>query len=169
PSAANAGLAPDASGLASGPGPMLTRTRTVAPRRESQPHESRPHEAQSHEHEGVPMTDNFAAGPQTTQLWERVRPTVAQIEDLPFPAQLADASLALTALTHNTNQAGTYLHGYSKAVFFRAAKTVAPAVSRFWPGTAAEAITAEEGLPEDRLADSRLAAAYSEISGGTPA
>src|SRR5699024_6873368 len=54
-------------------------------------------EAQSHEYEGVPMTVNFAAGPQTTQLWERVRPIVAQIEDLPFLAQLADGSLDVTA------------------------------------------------------------------------
>src|SRR5699024_1868944 len=94
-----------------GSGPMLARTRTIAHRRESQPHESRPHEAQSHEYEGVPMTVNFAAGPQTTQLWERVRPIVAQIEDLPFLAQLADGSLDVTAFTNYIIQDGIYLNG----------------------------------------------------------
>src|SRR5699024_12843491 len=103
---------------------MLTRTRPVAPRRESHPRESRPHEAQSHEYEGVPMTVNFAAGPQTTQLWERVRAIVAQIEDLPFLAQLADGSLDVTAFTNYIIQDGIYLNGYAKAMSFLAAKKI---------------------------------------------
>src|SRR5690625_6974970 len=49
---------------------------------------------------------------------------------------------------------------------FLAAKTVYRDDSRFWACSAAEAITVEEGMHEDLLADSRLAAAYSELSGG---
>src|SRR5699024_6055351 len=120
PSAASLRLAPNASGLGadtdSGP------CRCASPR--AQPHESRPHESQPHEYEGVPMTVNFAAGPQTTQLWERVRPIVAQIEDLPFLAQLADGSLDVTAFTNYIIQDGIYLNGYAKAMSFLAAKTV---------------------------------------------
>src|SRR5699024_471773 len=48
-------------------------------------------------------------------------------------------------------------------------KTVDRDESRFWAGSAAEAITVEEGMHEDLLADSRLAAAYSELSGGSTA
>src|SRR5699024_9190878 len=157
-----------------GSDPTLIRARAVAPRHESQPHESqphesRPHESQPHEYEGVPMTVNFAAGPQTTQLWERVRPIVAQLEDLPVLAQLADGSLDVTAFTNYIIQDGIYLNGYAKAMSFLAAKTVDRDESRFWAGSAAEAITVEEGMHEDLLADSRLAAAYSELSGGSTA
>ena len=115
------------------------------------------------------MTVNFTAGPQTTQLWERVRPIVAQIEDLPFLAQLADGSLDVTAFTNYIIQDGIYLNGYAKAMSFLAAKTVDRDESRFWAGSAAEAITVEEGMHEELLADSRLAAAYSELSGGSTA
>jgi thiaminase/transcriptional activator TenA len=109
------------------------------------------------------MTVNFSAGPLTSQLWDRVRPIVEQIEDLPFLAQLADGSLDAKAFANYISQDSLYLNGYAKAMSFLAAKTVDRDESRFWAGSAAEAITVEESMHEDLLADSRLAAAANEL------
>lgn len=110
------------------------------------------------------MTANFAAGPQTTQLWERVGPIVEQIEALPFLAQLADGSLDAKAFVYYISQDSLYLSGYAKAMSFLAAKTADRDESRFWAGSAAEAITVEEGMHEELLADPRLASALEEIT-----
>jgi thiaminase/transcriptional activator TenA len=110
------------------------------------------------------MTVNFSAGPLTTQLWDRVRPIVEQIEDLPFLAQLADGSLEPKAFVNYISQDSLYLNGYAKAMSFLAAKTNDRDESRFWAGSAAEAITVEEGMHEELLADSRLASALADIT-----
>lgn len=110
------------------------------------------------------MTTNFSAGPLTTQLWDRVRPIVEQIEALPFLGQLADGSLDVKAFANYISQDGLYLNGYAKAMSFLAAKTVDRDESRFWAGSAAEAITVEEGMHENLLADSRMRAAAEELS-----
>ncbi|UVI35179.1 TenA family protein [Brevibacterium spongiae] len=110
------------------------------------------------------MTVNFAAGPQTTQLWDRVRPIVTQIEALPFLAQLADGTLDTRAFVNYISQDSIYLSGYAKAMSFLAAKTVDRDESRFWAGSAAEAITVEEGMHEELLADPRLAADLNELT-----
>lgn len=110
------------------------------------------------------MTLDFSAGPQTVQLWDRVRPIIDQIEALPFLAQLADGSLETKPFVNYISQDGLYLGGYAKAMSFLAAKTADRDESRFWAGSAAEAITVEEGMHEQLLADSRLASAMDEIT-----
>ena len=60
------------------------------------------------------MTTDFSAGPQTTQLWDRVRPIVEQIESLPFLGQLAEGSLDVKAFTNYIIQDGIYLTGYAE-------------------------------------------------------
>ena len=109
------------------------------------------------------MTTNFAAGPQTTQLWDQVRPIVEQIENLPFLGQLADGSLDVKAFTNYIIQDGIYLTGYAKAMSFLAAGANDRDESRFWASTAAETITVEEQVHSDLLADSRLRAAHDEL------
>lgn len=110
------------------------------------------------------MTTDFAAGPLTTQLWNHVRPIVEQIEALPFLEQLAAGSLDPVAFTNYINQDSLYLGGYAKAMSFLAAKTTDRDESRFWATSAAEAITVEEQMHEELLADSRLAAAHEELT-----
>lgn len=109
------------------------------------------------------MTTDFSAGPQTTQLWDRVRPIVEQIENLPFLGQLADGSLDVKAFTNYIIQDGIYLTGYAKAMSFLAARANDRDESRFWASSAAEAISVEEEMHGELLADSRLAAAREEL------
>ena len=112
------------------------------------------------------MTTNFSAGPQTTQLWDQVRPIVEQIENLPFLAQLADGSLDVKAFTNYIIQDGIYLTGYAKAMSFLAARTNDRDESRFWASAAAEAITVEEEMHRELLGDSRLRAIHEELVAG---
>ena len=86
------------------------------------------------------MTTDFSAGPQTTQLWDRVRPIVEEIESLPFLGQLAEGSLDVKAFTNYIIQDGIYLTGYAKAMSFLAAGANDRDESRFWASSAAEAI-----------------------------
>ncbi|GAA1850181.1 TenA family protein [Brevibacterium marinum] len=109
------------------------------------------------------MTTDFSAGPQTTQLWNRVRPILEQIEALPFLGQLADGSLDVKSFTNYIIQDGIYLTGYAKAMSFLAAGANDRDESRFWAGSAAEAITVEEEMHGELLADSRLAAVHEEL------
>ena len=109
------------------------------------------------------MTTNFTAGPQTTQLWDHVRPIVEQIENLPFLSQLADGSLDVKAFTNYIIQDGIYLTGYARAMSFLAASTNDRDESRFWASAAAEAITVEEEMHRDLLVDSRLGAVHEEL------
>ena len=85
------------------------------------------------------MTTNFAAGPLTTALWERVRPIVEQIEALPFLDQLAAGSLDPLAFTNYITQDSIYLAGYAKAMSYLAAGAADRDESRFWASSAAEA------------------------------
>ncbi|MEY8569091.1 TenA family protein [Brevibacterium linens] len=110
------------------------------------------------------MTVTFTAGPLTTQLWDAVGPIVKQIEELPFLAQLADGSLDPKAFVNYISQDSLYLNGYAKAMSFLAAKTVDRDESRFWAGSAAEAITVEEEMHAELLADARLASALEELT-----
>ncbi|WP_166973243.1 TenA family protein [Brevibacterium atlanticum] len=110
------------------------------------------------------MNVDFSAGPLTAKLWDRVRPIIEEIEALPFLAQLADGSLDARAFVNYISQDSLYLNGYAKAMSFLAAKTVDRDESRFWAGSAAEAITVEEGMHEELLADSRLANALTELN-----
>lgn len=109
------------------------------------------------------MTTDFSAGSQTTQMWERVRPIIDQIESLPFLSQLADGSLDVKAFTNYITQDSLYLTGYAKAMSFLAASTNDRDESRFWASSAAEAITVEEEMHDQLLADPRLAAAHEEL------
>lgn len=110
------------------------------------------------------MTVTYTAGPLTTQLWDRVRPIVKQIEALPFLAQLADGSLDPKAFANYISQDSLYLNGYAKAMSLLAAKTVDRDESRFWAGSAAEAITVEEEMHAELLADARLSSALEELT-----
>ncbi len=112
------------------------------------------------------MTTNFAAGAQTTQLWNHVRTIIEQIENLPFLSQLADGSLDPVAFTNYITQDSIYLTGYAKAMSFLAARADDRDESRFWANSAAEAITVEEGMHEELLADARLRAAHEILLAG---
>ncbi|WP_309131581.1 TenA family protein [Brevibacterium sp.] len=112
------------------------------------------------------MITNFAAGPQSTQLWNQVRPIIEEIENLPFLSQLADGSLDPVAFTNYITQDSIYLTGYAQAMSFLAARAEDRDESRFWANSAAEAITVEESMHEELLADERLAAARESLLGG---
>ncbi|RBP68211.1 thiaminase /4-amino-5-aminomethyl-2-methylpyrimidine deaminase [Brevibacterium sanguinis] len=111
------------------------------------------------------MTTNFAAGPATADLWDEVRPIIDRIEALPFLGQLADGSLDPVAFTNYITQDSIYLTGYAKAMSFLAARADDRSQSRFWASSAAEAITVEEVMHEELLADSRLATARQTLLG----
>lgn len=109
------------------------------------------------------MTTTFAAGPQTTGLWDHVRPIIEAIEALPFLSQLAEGSLDPLAFTNYITQDSIYLSGYAKAMSFLAGKTTDRDESRFWSTSAAEAITVEEEMHAQLLSDARLGQAHSQL------
>lgn len=111
------------------------------------------------------MTTNFAAGDCTTELWNRVRPIVEQIEDLPFLGQLADGSLDTTVFTNYIMQDSLYLTGYAKAMSYLAAQADDRDEARFWASSSAGAITVEEEMHEALLSDPRLVDAHASLRG----
>lgn len=105
------------------------------------------------------MTIDFSAGPQTRALWQRVGPIMQRTESLPFLNQLADGSLDPSAFVNYIRQDGLYLLGYARAMALLSAKAGSRPESRFWAQSSASAITVEEGMHADLLADARLAQA----------
>ncbi|WP_322996914.1 TenA family protein [Castellaniella sp.] len=109
------------------------------------------------------MTTNFAAGPHTQALWQRVQPIVARTEALPFLNQMANGSLDPVAFVNYIRQDSLYLIGYARAMALLAAKATTRPESRFWAESSASAISVEEGMHGDLLADTRLAAACQQL------
>lgn len=115
------------------------------------------------------MTSDFSAGPHSQALWRHVAPTVAKTEALPFLNQLADGSLDPLAFVNYIRQDSVYLVGYARAMALLAAKTGNRPEARFWAESSASAISVEEGLHGDLLADPRLAPACQQLGvGRTP-
>lgn len=110
------------------------------------------------------MTTDFSAGPHTQALWQRVQPIVARTETLPFLTQMTDGSLDPVAFVNYIRQDSLYLIGYARAMSLLAAKADSRPESRFWAESSASAITVEEGMHGDLLADARLAAACRQLN-----
>jgi thiaminase/transcriptional activator TenA len=115
-------------------------------------------------------SEHFAAGPHTERLWQRVRPVVTGVENLPFLDQLAGGSLDTKAFTNYVLQDGLYLTGYAKAMSLLAAKASRRAEARFWAASVDTAIAVEEDMHGALLTDARLAPARAELlgEGGEP-
>ncbi|MFT0533908.1 TenA family protein [Castellaniella hirudinis] len=116
------------------------------------------------------MTTDFSAGPHTRALWQQVAPIVAKTEALPFLNQLADGSLDPVAFVNYIRQDSVYLVGYARAMALLAAQADNRPDARFWAESSASAISVEEGMHGDLLADTRLAEACRQLKAGdTPA
>lgn len=99
----------------------------------------------------------YHAGEHSARVWESVAETLVEIEALPFLSELLDGSLGARAFVNYILQDGIYLEGYARAMSVLAAKADSRAESRFWNTSAAEAITDEEAMQADLLADERFA------------
>ncbi len=115
------------------------------------------------------MIKDFSAGEHTAALWAQVRPTITEIEALPFLNRLANGSLDARAFTNYILQDGLYLAHYARAMALLAAKAHSRAEARFWAGAAATAIEVEEGMHGALLADTLLAPEREALLTGTDA
>lgn len=115
------------------------------------------------------MHIDFSAGPHTQALWQQVQPILARIESLPFLNQLAEGTLDPVAFVHYIRQDGLYLNGYARAMALLASRAETRDQSRFWAEASARAISVEEGMHQDLLADTRLASACEQLAVATQA
>lgn len=113
-------------------------------------------------HGSAPLRD-YAAGPYSQRVWERVRPVVADIEGLPFLAQLADGTLAEAPFVNYLLQDEYYLGQYAQAMSLLAARAPEPADMRFWALAAADSLVVEQQMHEALLAEDRFAPALAEV------
>lgn len=109
------------------------------------------------------MSVDFSAGPHTKKLWQQVQTIIKNTEDLPFLNELAAGSLDPVAFVNYIRQDSLYLSGYAKAMALLSAKAQNRPESRFWAESSASAITVEEGMHGDLLADDRLARACEQL------
>lgn len=93
----------------------------------------------------------FVKGPHTQAVWDSVADIVTQIEQLDFLGQLADGNLGHEQFVFYLLQDEIYLDGYARAMSLLAARAPQNAQTRFWAGSAADAISVEQDMHEALL------------------
>lgn len=87
----------------------------------------------------------------TADLWARIAPIRAAIEELPFVEALADGSLERGLFVGYLAQDAHYLGDYARALAAAAAQSARGDELAFWAGAARDAVLVERALHESHL------------------
>lgn len=87
----------------------------------------------------------------TDDLWDRIGPIRAAIDDLPFVGALADGSLERRLFVGYLAQDAHYLGDYARALAAAAAQSRRADDLAFWAGAARDAVLVERALHESHL------------------
>ncbi|WP_349828176.1 TenA family protein [Brevibacterium litoralis] len=111
------------------------------------------------------MTTDFSAGPYSARVWERVAEEVARIEQLPYLQELLDGTLEPEPFVNYLVQDEFYLDAYARAMSLLAARAGDQDQTRFWAQAAGEAITVEQQMHQDLLAEDRFVGLVERFAG----